>query len=142
METKYCYKCKCDKSINDFHKNPTKKDGLQTMCKDCRKKYHKNHYDCNKEIYKDKAKKYKKSIMEWFIEIKKDLKCSKCGEDRYWILDFHHINPNEKDIDVSSLLNTANKKRILNEIKKCTVYCANCHRDLHFQERQNNAGDA
>jgi hypothetical protein len=75
-------------------------------------------------------------MINWYIEIKKNLKCESCGESRYWVLDFHHINPKEKEYEVSSLIRIGNKKRVLDEINKCKVLCANCHRDLHHQEKQ------
>jgi hypothetical protein len=136
METKFCNKCKETKSTNDFHKNPTKPDGLQSMCKECRKLYHKNHYNLNKETYRKQAKNFMNGIKEWFINIKKELKCSKCGEDRWWVLDFHHTNPKMKDNDVRTLVQRGNKKKILEEIDKCEVYCANCHRDFHHFNKQ------
>ena len=77
------------------------------------------------------------SIIEWFTDYKKTLKCKECGESRYWVLDFHHRDPKEKDVEVSTLMRRGNKTKILKEIEKCDVLCANCHRDLHFKE--NNA---
>ena len=53
------------------------------------------------------------------------------------MLDFHHRNTKEKDIDVSTLIRKGNKNKILKEVEKCDVLCSNCHRDLHF--KQNNA---
>lgn len=45
-------------------------------------------------------------------------------------LDFHHLNPSEKDLEVS-LLTRYSTKRVKDEIRKCVVLCANCHRKLH-----------
>lgn len=134
MELKYCYKCDSDKPIDDFHKNPSKKDGLQNMCKECRKKYHRNHYLNNKEKYIENSHKNRNLLIDWFVNEKKKLKCEKCGDDRWWVLDFHHIDPNEKDTDVSILVRNGNKERLKIEMNKCMVLCANCHRDLHYNE--------
>lgn len=39
MEIKHCNKCGKDKPISEFGKNKSKKDGLQTMCKECVRAY-------------------------------------------------------------------------------------------------------
>jgi hypothetical protein len=140
MKKKFCNKCKKDKSVDDFHKNPTKKDGLQSMCKECRKNYHREHYLKNKEKYIKNTQNYKNIIIEWFINEKKKLKCKKCGENKFWLLDFHHRESKEKDIEISKLARIGSKKRLIEEMKKCDVLCSNCHRDLHYQE--NIASDA
>jgi len=49
-------------------------------------------------------------------------------------LDFHHVNPGEKERGLNKIVNTHNKKLILEEISKCIVLCANCHRKEHFKE--------
>ena len=108
---------------------------FQSNCRECQKKYRKNHYLNNKKKYIDKAAKYTKDIVGWFYEIKKELKCEFCGENRYWVLDFHHKDPKEKDAEIATLIYMGSKKRIINEIKKCSVLCSNCHRDLHFKEK-------
>lgn len=135
MKTKFCNKCKTDKSVDEFHKNPTKKDGLQTMCKECRKKYHREHYLKNRSKYRANTQLYKDVINEWFINEKKKLKCEKCGENRWWVLDFHHNESNDKDTEISILARLGSKKRLIEEMKKCKVLCANCHRDFHYNER-------
>ena len=112
METKHCNKCGKDKPISEFGKNSSKKDGLQSMCKECTKEYR-----------------------EWINSIKSKLKCSICGEDRIWCLDFHHVNPNEKEGSVSHMIQAPNKLKL--ELEKCIVLCANCHRDIHHQIDKN-----
>ena len=47
--------------------------------------------------------------------------------------DFHHINPEEKEFEISSG-NTNGARtwlRVRDELKKCTLLCANCHRLYH-----------
>ena len=131
--------CKLDLPEDDIHfasRHDRGKKQYQSNCRDCQKNYRKQHYLSNREKYIKKAKKYRETFTEWIVEYKKNLKCEICNENRYWVLDFHHKDPKEKDIEISVLVKTCNKKRILDEISKCMVVCSNCHRDLHHQERQ------
>ncbi len=140
MKTKICPKCETELPLDDIHfasRYDRKEKMFQHICRKCQSVYRKEHYDKNKQKYIDKAKVFTQSIIKWFIEYKKTLKCKECGENRYWVLDFHHRDPKEKDIEVSVLLRKGNKTKILQEIEKCDVLCSNCHRDLHFKE--NNA---
>ena len=78
-----------------------------------------------------------KSVLEPMANsIKSQLKCSICGEDRIWCLDFHHTNPSEKEGSVSHMIQAPNKLK--SELEKCIVLCANCHRDVHYQMNKAN----
>lgn len=59
--------------------------------------------------------------------------CKLCGYNRCQeAMDFHHINPNEKDFSFGKI--TANPKSIkilINELKKCVLLCSRCHREVH-----------
>ena len=58
-------------------------------------------------------------------------KCQICGYDKcITALEFHHINPNEKDINFSDNVNRS-WITTRNEIQKCILVCANCHREIH-----------
>ena len=59
---------------------------------------------------------------------RKDKICIKCGETRYYLFDFHHRNPEEKDYSISDH-SRAKLETIKAEIDKCDVLCANCHRE-------------
>ena len=64
-------------------------------------------------------------------------KCIKCGYSKSLrVLQFHHINPDEKDSNVSQL----RTEKAVEEIKKCILLCANCHIELH-EELQLEAED-
>lgn len=77
------------------------------------------------------------SIRAWFRNYKKTLKCSKCPEKHPACLDFHHLNPADKTDTVIRLVhNGASKDRILAEMAKCVVLCANCHRKEHYMQEE------
>lgn len=53
-----CQKCNQDKSIKEFSKDKTRKDGLAKWCKLCASEYFKAYRKNNKEILKQKHKRY------------------------------------------------------------------------------------
>ncbi len=59
-------------------------------------------------------------------------KCQVCGyKNCLAALDFHHLNPNEKDFTVArKKMNIANEE-MKQELDKCVLICANCHREEH-----------
>ena len=137
MITKFCKGCEKDLPLTDEYfasRTDRKEKEFQYLCRKCQKKYRREHYLNNKAKYIEKAKIFTQNMTDWFIELKKTLFCKKCGESRYWVLDFHHLDPKEKDLEVSTLVKQGNKKRILKEIKKCIVLCSNCHRDFHYHD--------
>lgn len=139
MKLKGCTICKKDlpKTKKYF---ATRKDRkslcYQSSCRKCHKEYRRKHYLNNKDKYIKKACAYNKKVFEWFKALREKLKCEKCGEDRHWVLDFHHNDPKTKDGSIGAMARkVGSKKRILEEIKKCKVLCSNCHRDFHYKQR-------
>lgn len=57
--------------------------------------------------------------------------CVKCGETRSYAIDFHHINPSEKEFDLSQIPYVS-EERLVNELKKCVCLCRNCHAEYHW----------
>ena len=99
--------------------------------------YRREWYKRNKEHAKEKVANRRRELAAWMVEYKRDLKCSRCDEDHVGTLDFHHIDPEQKDMEVSGAIHNGwSVKRILEEISKCIVLCSNCHRKLHFNETQ------
>ena len=73
-------------------------------------------------------------IKEEYIEWKKTLKCSRCKNDDYRVLEFHHRNPLEKEFTIANMVDRGYSREKLNdEITKCDVLCANCHRIVHYE---------
>ncbi len=59
--------------------------------------------------------------------------CLICGYDRCLAaLEFHHLNPREKDFDISrALRRKMSRLQIERELSKCILVCATCHREVH-----------
>ena len=80
---------------------------------------------------KASVKKYK----EQWRSFKATLSCVKCGQNHPATLDFHHIDSSTKEASVNKLIKYRAFKRAMEEVKKCVVLCANCHRIHHHDER-------
>ena len=61
--------------------------------------------------------------------------CSRCGYDASpSALEFHHIIPAEKEYAWDEMRKMAWSK-VLEELEKCILVCANCHREVHDEMR-------
>jgi len=97
------------------------------------KEYHRKWYLLHKKTVCDKSNKRGEEIRVWFKTYKSQLKCSVCGENHPSCLDFHHNF--EKNQCINEMVkNRVGKERILKEIEKCSILCANCHRKFHYDE--------
>ena len=58
--------------------------------------------------------------------------CERCGYSKCIdALEFHHIDPGQKDFTISSKGYTRSWEKVRSELDKCMILCANCHRELH-----------
>lgn len=97
-----------------------------------KQKWNKDFYKKNKQAEIRRVAKRKQKLRDWLDELKKGLKCEMCEENHPACLDFHHPNSKEKDFSVGSIKGYGwSQEWVLNEIQKCMVVCANCHRKLH-----------
>jgi 5-methylcytosine-specific restriction endonuclease McrA len=59
----------------------------------------------------------------------KNKQCVVCGENDLVVLEFDHINPSEKSFAIARAISDGLKwEVILQEIRKCQILCANCHK--------------
>ncbi len=57
--------------------------------------------------------------------------CSRCGYNKcISALEFHHEGE-EKDRCLTDMIKNCSKQKVLKEIEKCILLCANCHREVH-----------
>lgn len=114
-----------------FYANRKKPDGLQSYCIDCSKERSKERYkDFSIEQKQEmQERSRKKSIIskQFLWDYLKEHPCVDCGEKDPVVLEFDHLR--DKDGCLSSLSGQGlSLKRIQEEVAKCEVRCANCHR--------------
>ena len=127
-----CNICKDEKDLNEFG---MKGKQQQHTCKPCNRKYQKAHYQANKKDYFEKNKRREIANRAWFKDYKSRLSCSVCPEHHPACLDFHHIDPSKKKWAIAQMVHKISLKSLKDEIAKCVVLCANCHRKKHHEEK-------
>lgn len=118
------------KPITDFNWNGKRGSKRDTYCRPCRSAYHREHYLRNRQTYIDNAAMRRSRILEqrthFIIEFLEDHPCVDCGESDVAVLEFDHLS--DKSFDISGGIRDRNWQSVLEEIAKCEVVCANCHR--------------
>lgn len=78
---------------------------------------------------------YRASLRTWLHYYKKTIGCERCSERDPACLEYHHINPDEKKMRISTyVLYNPSKPDILSEIELCEILCRNCHRIEHLSD--------
>lgn len=122
MDTKLCIDCKTDFPLENFYKQKCHSKGVMSYCKSCFNK---------------------RCILRWIQRKIKYInymggQCNKCklqlSNSHYSVFEFHHKFDLSKDYDWSKL-RLRNHKSILEELNKCELLCANCHRLTHAEFR-------
>lgn len=122
---KRCYKCKETKALGEFYKLSRSKDGLQPICKVCDIAQTKARYRSNKKYYIDAARANRQRTIDFINKVKSN-PCADCGKVYHPIcMDFDHI---EDKVGNISQMKYFSIPKISEEIAKCEVVCANCHR--------------
>ena len=58
--------------------------------------------------------------------------CCVCGFHIYMgALEFHHLDPTKKDFQISKISWGGLSAMLMQELDKCALLCANCHRMVH-----------
>lgn len=89
-----------------------------------------NRWKC-KKCRTEAVQKRREKLKEMAIQYKGG-KCCICGYNKYQgALEFHHLNPSEKDFAISSSGYTRSWEEVKSELGKCILVCSNCHREIH-----------
>lgn len=98
-----------------------------------KKRWNKEYYSIHKQQELERVKKRKQQLRSWFNKYKENFSCSKCREKTPVCLEFHHLDKKRNSFSISESIESGgySKAKIIAEINKCIVLCANCHRKLH-----------
>ena len=107
-----CSTCSIELTEDNAYKKGKR---LQAYCK-----------SCNNKIFAERWRQRKLDAIEY-----KGGKCQSCGYSKYFgALEFHHRDPSEKEF-VWQKMRLVSKDRLTQELDKCDLLCANCHREAH-----------
>lgn len=102
-----------------------------SICRPCKREYDRQyHKKRSEEVKKRKVELQKIRRIEnrqFLYDYLKEHPCVICGESDPVVLEFDHINQDEKFKAVSIMVEHSLDK-IKSEIEKCRVLCANCHK--------------
>ena len=90
------------------------------------------HYEANKDKYKQSRIDRRLRNRSYVANFLDDKSCVKCGESANECLDFHHTDETTKVDTIANMKKHSGLKTIQEEIKKCIILCANCHRKEHY----------
>lgn len=132
---KECIICHVEKKEIDFALK-SKESGIRySHCKQCQSGFSKKHYAENKQKYFERDKRKRSANKEWLKVYKQTLCCERCGYNTCpEAIEFHHRDPSVKDSAISSLMRFRSIEHLKEEIAKCEVLCANCHREHHYKK--------
>jgi hypothetical protein len=101
-----------------------------TYCSDICKITYTNLHKLPKKSNSEKVKQARRNVKELSVEYKGD-KCIICGyHNCINALEFHHIDPKQKEIQIGSG-NYRGIDKVKLELDKCILVCSNCHREIH-----------
>lgn len=131
MDAKRCTRCQQEVAREQFRPNRHKPSGLDDMCGLCRKAYNVAYYQRTKDRHNPgraaRRKKMRDETVQRLIEYLSAHPCVDCGETDIVVLQFDHQR--DKESDVAKLVRRGYAwDRVLAEIEKCQVVCANDHR--------------
>ena len=118
MNTKKCSKCEEVKPVSEFHRKKTE-NRYSSWCKSCL-------YEFQKKRWKDRKRKAVEMLGG---------ECQKCGYRKNLAsFHFHHLDPSQKKYNWDKL-RLFKWDRVVKELKKCILLCANCHSELHAPDQ-------
>ncbi len=133
---KICSGCQQAKELFDYYlRHKGKRAGeYYSHCKECQRIRGKAYYHNNHEVQLNRAvarNRKNRKFQRDFVSSLKDHPCIDCGKKfPPYVMDFDHRNKNLKMGNIGSLVSQLyfKRARLLEEIKKCDLVCANCHR--------------
>jgi hypothetical protein len=144
---KECGSCHKLKPLIQFSRH---KNHFRSYCKECNQKTTKIHRDNNPILWNEYSKSHynKPGVKQRkFVNANQRLirtkelavaykggKCKICGYNNcITALEFHHLNPKEKDRDLKSRGINRRKafEKLKPELDKCILVCCRCHREIH-----------
>lgn len=130
-ELKTCTECNELKPLDEFYYRKSK-SAWYPKCKICTLAYNKGPGRVTRNRLSREANARRRALLAEY----KDVPCTDCGVTYpSYVMDFDHRDSTRKEFTLAESL-TLSLKRLLAEIEKCDVVCANCHRERTYNQRE------
>ena len=133
---KRCPGCRQDKPEEEFAWRSKVKGRRQSRCKPCTRLLYRAAYREKPETYRVRNTAARAVVLE-LIAVAKDRPCLDCDETYPpFVMDFDHRPGEAKRFNLSRAVRLGYSPQVVaEEIAKCDVVCANCHRIRTFGGR-------
>lgn len=125
-----CIRCHQSQTLEQFIVRNKRTGNRATVCRKCRAKLHNAWYHRTKHEKIELRNRYKnishQRSMQIVVNYLKIHPCVDCGEKDILVLEFDHIR--DKENVISKMVRSSSRRKLLLEIQKCEIRCANCHR--------------
>ena len=129
---KVCCKCKVEKPIEEFNFRNRLANLRHRYCRECGKQFTRTHYKRNKSQYIARSMRANVERRQYLQQVK-SRPCADCGvQYPYYGMDFDHREGEEKLFEMNRV-SYVSMRAVKQEIEKCDVVCANCHRERTYQ---------
>lgn len=130
---KKCTQCNIEKEEEEFSFHNKALNKRHATCKQCVRLKDKESYTSNerKISIRKAAIVCQNRNREYVNDYKKKHSCNRCGDKRWYVLDFHHLTDKKFEVSVG-IFRGLSLDKLQSEIDKCELLCANCHREEHY----------
>ena len=138
-----CSKCHKAKELTEFYlrKKGPRAGEHYSHCKDCLRTRGKSYYRSNhirQLALANQRNRSRRRELRKYVNSLKNRPCVDCGNSySTYVMDFDHRKGYRKKGNIGTLVNQSNlsKENILDEINKCDLVCANCHRIRTYKRK-------
>lgn len=122
---KRCGQCGEEKPLEAFHRW---REGHQPWCRACRRSYDARYHAQNRERRLAQKQLLQAEFKRWYLALKEGRPCSDCGGVFHpAAMQWHHLPGQPKTANVADLGRRHSRRRVIEEIARCELVCANCH---------------
>lgn len=125
---KTCSVCKEDKSLEDFAFRSKAKGTRQSRCRSCIREWDRKCWSegRKKETSGQKRREVLERNRSYIWTVLTTSSCVDCDNNNPLVLEFDHLR--DKSNNIASVMRDWSLEKLMAEIEKCEVVCANCHK--------------
>jgi hypothetical protein len=121
---KTCGRCRRELPLDAFNRMG---EGRQHWCRECFRAYFRERGDVHRRQVAERQRRISEAARAVVVDHLARHPCVDCGERDVAVLEFDHVEAKTQDV-AFLISHGASPERLSEEIARCEVRCANCHR--------------